>query len=646
MKKVFNQLAEPLFLLFIFFASQLPMRDPDIWFHMKAGEYFVTHGISFHDPFSFAAAGREWIPFEWLFQIIVYLLSRINISLIVPFISIFSTLMMYFFLKIMRSLEVSRLVSILAGFFFFVSIYEFYTPRPHIIAYTFIMVEFYLIYLFIFKQKKWIYLMPLLTIVWSNMHSTGFFSWGFLLTYVLITFLQRRYEKMKTLILLTALCAVATLLPPVGYRDYVLLYTFFTNRQFLGNFIVEWSPITADLFVGFYIYTAYAVAASSLFGFLSWKKRVLIKNLWSFPFFVMIFMGYTATRNVPLGMFGAIVLLAWGTSQLRLKKPITIIVIAILIAGHLWLLMAKHQYYRSQRMNYPVYAAEFAKKYLKGHMFNDYNYGGYLLYNVYPNLQVFLDGRAEVYQCCEMRDYLLLAVNKNLPEDKYREFLDTFINAYKFNFFIITPSKHNVMRRIANLLNTDPQWALVFWDDFSEIFVKRDGINDQIIAQMEAKVATPYLRNPFPKDAVERALFEYQRMDGVVPSARTNNAIGYIGLLTGKFDDAKIRFVQAVAMDPTFESSYMNLAELAVRDGDISGAIALYDKARYWAPDRGLIYIRLGQLIYEQSADIAQAKDVWRRGIEKTVDEDAKAELQTLIDSSSDQIGPSLPLPQ
>lgn len=304
----------------------------------------------------------------------------------------------------------------------------------------------------------------------------------------------------------------------------------------------------------------------------------------------------------------------------------------MLLSAHAWLLFAKYHYYAGQRLNYPVGAAQFAKKYLKGRMFNDYNYGGYLAYQVYPTLQIFLDGRAEVFMCCEMRDYLMLAVNKNLPDDKFRQFLDTFSDAYKFNFFIVTPAKHNVMRRIANLLNTDPVWALVFWDDFSEVFVKRDGVNDEIIKQLEAKAATPYLRDPFTKDKIEQALYEYQRMDSIVKSARTSNALGYIYLLNNQFDLARQRFSESLDLDPTFESPYMNLGELAARDDNLMSAIKWYDKARYWAPDRGLIYKRLGELIWRQTNDLSQAQKVWQQGIAKTVDTEAKLELQKLLD--------------
>ena len=46
----------------------------------------------------------------------------------------------------------------------------------------------------------------------------------------------------------------------------------------------------------------------------------------------------------------------------------------------------------------PVKAVEFVKSHgISGRMFNDYAQGGYLIYHLYPQQQVFIDGRADIY---------------------------------------------------------------------------------------------------------------------------------------------------------------------------------------------------------------------------------------------------------
>ncbi len=638
--------SEPIVLFIIFWATQLPLRDFDIWFHIKAGEYFTTHGLIFTDPFSFTAFGRTWIAFEWLFQIISYELSRIGLWIIPPFISLFVVAISYVFLKTLKDVfRVPLIVRLTALILFIADSYEFLTARPHILAYTCLFLELSLILFRIVKGKRYIFFLPLITLFWANIHSTGFFSWGFLFTYAVVAGVQYLVTKdkaylgqVKDFVLTGILCALVTILPPKGIRDYQLLWTFFTNRKLLGQFIDEWAPPINNYYTGFVIFTINLAVATIGVLWVTIKKKRWIENLWIVPFLIIGYVGVSATRNVLLGFYSITFLMAWSAPQLisltpaRVRKILWVTFLVLVVSFHLYLYNVKRIFVASQRLYYPVQSAQFVNKYLTGHMFNEYSYGGYILYTVYPKLQVFIDGRAEVYLCCEIHDYLGLAVNKYLPDAKYHQLLDTFWDAYTIDFAIIGVQKHVIMRRIGDLLSTDPNWALVFWDDDSEVFVKRNGKNDEIIKQLDAHAATPYLRNPFPKEKVDQALFEYERMDTIAKSARTSNALGYIYALQGDLEKAKKQFTDAIDRDPGFESPYMNLAEIAVHDGNVPQAIKLYQKALSLASDRGLIYIRLGQLTLQQSPDkIDDVRVIWEQGVKKTVDADAKTQLEQLL---------------
>ena len=65
-----------LFLSTIFFAVVMPLRDFDIWFHVKSGEVMAKQGLIYHDVFSYTANGRDWAPYEWLFQVTTYYFSH------------------------------------------------------------------------------------------------------------------------------------------------------------------------------------------------------------------------------------------------------------------------------------------------------------------------------------------------------------------------------------------------------------------------------------------------------------------------------------------------------------------------------------------------------------------------------------------
>lgn len=651
-KKNISLIIESLYLFAIFFLCQLPIRDFDIWFHLKSGELFVKSGhLFFTEPFSYAAQGRQWIPYEWLFQIVIYLLSLVGGIAILPFfIGIFIVISQFFLLRILGYIFRLPLVPrILLTFFFFVATYEYDTIRPHMMAYCFLIIFLFLIFARIFKGKKWVYLTPLITLVWTNLHSSVILGWGLLLSFGLVILIQWVWTKEKELliesrdlVLLAIINFFITITPPLGLLNYQLLWDFYKDRIFLGQFIAEWSPTVVALFYnpfGFYSYTfTVIIAFLSVLG-ICIKKKKLLSILWITPLLIMGLVGFSAVRNIYLGLLGMTILFGWSLGEFLALSPkrnkwvvrIFFIIALVFLSYNVTLLHSKQESYASVRYYFPIKSTEFVKKYLHGNMFNDYNYGGYMLYELYPKQHIFIDGRSDVYRCCEMRSYQELSTEKYLSDSAYRKFLNSFWDKYDISFAVLSVQKHDVMRRIASLLNTDPNWSLVFWDDDAQIFVRKDGKNNGIIQQLGTTYATPYLRNPYVAGHEKEALAEYERMDAIATTAHTSNAIGYLLLKQGQFEQAQSRFISAMQQDPTFESPYMNLAELAAKDGNIEDAIKLYSQAKNLAPDRGLIYIRLGQLMQQAGNTPEEVKNIWQEGIQNTIDEDAKKQLQKLL---------------
>ena len=366
----------------------------------------------------------------------------------------------------------------------------------------------------------------------------------------------------------------------------------------------------------------------------------LKESLWTIPAVVIAFAGYLASRNAFLSYIFITLLLGWALSKWQQKsfktttKAILALGLALFLISSLWIYAQKRTYSQSVRLYYPVSATVFIKNNLNGHMFNEYGYGGYLLYNLYPQKQVFVDGRTDVYLCCEMVDLMNIDIQKMRPDNEYKKLLDDLWNKYDISFVVIRTQKNTVLRKMGRILTNDPNWNLVFWDDFSEIFVRKDGKNNLVLKDLSTLSATPYDQNPFRPNLQSQALEEYQRMINIVDSSRSRNAIGFIYLQQSKFDLAKEQFIKAQSLDPSFESPYMNLAELSAKDQDLEQAISLYNKALELAPDRGLIYIRLGQL-YLQKGDVAYAKQIWQEGVSNTVDETAKKKLIELLSSST-----------
>jgi len=635
-KKQYAFLIAILFFLGTFFLSIRPLLDYDLWFDLKSGEIFSKLGIIHTDVFSYTEYGKTWFPYEWLFQIFVYFLYKatglIGIQLFVALAVVMQLLILYFIFKKLLSLH-TILVALLC-FFFFACVYEFYVARPFIVAYIFLTLNLFIILKYFFTKRNFLWLTLPITLLWTNTHGSIFLDIFFFVAYAAIAaFLYMRsrkqewLQKCKSLSVYSGITAVLTILPPLSLTQYTLLWKFYEQRTILTRFIAEWTPLSSDQ-LSFTLYTVTLLVVVGLFVFVVFKKKTYTNFLWTLPFFPLTISAYIASRNEYLGYLGLTILL--GSIAKYLDKKIWIGLGIIIVLYGTVLLQQKLQ---PTYLYYPVNAASFVEKYrLKGNMFNEYAYGGYLLWRLYPEQKVFIDGRSDVYLDREMPEVLKISTNKNLSDKAFQSFMyKNFFDKYHMSFAILRTEKNSVLRKIGRILDTDPSWSLVMWDDTTEVYVRKDGKNDAIIKQFGTSFATPYLRDPYVADKQEQALSEYLKMNSLIPSAHSSNAIGFILLQKGQFEEARKRFLEAKTLDPSFESPYMNLAELSAKDGDLDNAISLYQEAKDLAPDRGLIYIRLGQLTLEKTQDLQEAKQIWEDGVKNTADADAKKQLELLL---------------
>ena len=76
-KKYLSLSITVIFFLILFTLNISPVWDFDIWFHLKSGEIISQQGIIHHDVFAYTTAGREWFPYEWLFQVAYYQINHL-----------------------------------------------------------------------------------------------------------------------------------------------------------------------------------------------------------------------------------------------------------------------------------------------------------------------------------------------------------------------------------------------------------------------------------------------------------------------------------------------------------------------------------------------------------------------------------------
>ena len=73
--KLLSAIVVALALSFPFLLALAKISESDTFWHLKTGEWIVSHGaIPRVDPFSATVNGKPWLDWEWLFQVGIYVL--------------------------------------------------------------------------------------------------------------------------------------------------------------------------------------------------------------------------------------------------------------------------------------------------------------------------------------------------------------------------------------------------------------------------------------------------------------------------------------------------------------------------------------------------------------------------------------------
>jgi hypothetical protein len=109
---------------------------------------------------------------------------------------------------------------------------------------------------------------------------------------------------------------------------------------------------------------------------------------------------------------------------------------------------------------FPVAATNFIEaNQIPGNMFNEYAWGGYLIYRLYPGHKVFIDGRADMYGEPFVKDYF----NVIRAESNWSGVLEK----NDINWAILPNSSP-----IATVLRVDDKWKHIYMDDVATIFIR------------------------------------------------------------------------------------------------------------------------------------------------------------------------------
>jgi len=464
-----SRLFELLLFLSIFaMALQAPL-DTDMWWHLAAGRFSPTLRPLRIDIFSHTVEGSSWLNHSWLAQHFLYALYRLGglqaIALATACLVTLTFLAIYPRRGNPYIKGFSLLLVALASS-------GVWTPRPQL--FSFLAFAFVLRRLESLKGKADFFLIPIVFVLWANLHA-GYSSGLLLLSLSLIgslidSIVYRDPEsswRAKALTLILLLSVLGVCFNPWGPE--LLLYPFKTLRiKTLQAYIQEWASPDFHLLINHpAIWLTIAIIWVLAFSGIPAKWSELLP-LSAFFYFYLV-----AVRNVAFySLVAAQILFQHGELALRRfgalrplgqKRPINTIILGlalIVVALRGYYVLGGRTIRACEEASLPAKAVDFIlKEGLSGNLFNSYNWGGYLIWHLYPNCRVFVDGRTDLYGDEVLEEYLqVVRADKGWEE---------VLEKHKVEIVIVEKELP-----IARCLELRGGWRKVYEDSLAVVFVK------------------------------------------------------------------------------------------------------------------------------------------------------------------------------
>lgn len=432
----FRRLVIAVTFLAIFSMAVRVSVDTDTWWHLRAGEWMVENReVLQQDHFSLTRQGQPWINHSWLAQLILYevfqLFGFAGLNLLTGVCVAASFL--FIWLAMDEHPLIRAFVLILAA----AAAGVYWAARPHIL--TFVFVGFYLWILARARGGRVgsLWALPFAMVFWVNLHGgyavglmlMGLYMVGEGFEFLVDTGVRKAawrevWGQRKTFLLPLsgALCAclLAVMVNPNGPR--MLLYPFETvSIGVLGQYIQEWqSPNFHTVEVQPFLWMLLSVLVALA---LSRRRASAVEMLLVCMF---TYMALLAGRNVALfALVGAPVLARHGEgiiSQIprlgrrRDQVPrrvarwlnLLLLFLCLVAAGAKVTPVLGHELNEeaiNERM--PVSAVAFIQDNRpQGPLFNSYNWGGYVLWELWPDYQSYVDGRTDLFGDEVLSEYL------------------------------------------------------------------------------------------------------------------------------------------------------------------------------------------------------------------------------------------------
>jgi hypothetical protein len=457
-------------------------------------------------------------------------------------------------------------IIIVTGVFFVAK--TFVGERPRLFTFLIFSIVYYLLEDFRINNKRKAFLIPLLIMLLSNLHP------AYIVCILLVTLYlagegirylfgtDNKDGRFKGLLMIWSLTIVFSMLNPNGpialtylFRGLILTHLSPVHSSYLSEYlksVTEYMPILY-LYRNKLIPLDYSYIVFLVFSLAVLRYLRVIGIIHVLLLAVFTFMSFVASRYMIFYMCAAAPIIARTAVSIshekimekltgKLKAREGLLNLIACIAGIFFLLNtvhahAKHSFGEDTFYSFPKGAADFLGSVeINGNMFNEYAFGAYLIWRLYPDKKVFYDSRAvelDIYS--EYKKVMSASEKKPLSWDE-------ILGKYNISHIVIPPLyKHGQIYALVEQLFDSKDWVLIYADHLSFIFLKKDSDNEHVIKRFFIDKRKGL--NTILVQASARAM-------GVKRNPYLLISIGKVFFKMGKMDDAKKAFMLAYERAP------------------------------------------------------------------------------------------------
>jgi hypothetical protein len=395
-----------------------PVRDADVGWHLRTGEWVVDHGtVPTTDPFSAYGAGRPWVAYSWLFEVLAYALYRAlgfsGVLLLKVVVALAALAAVH---RLIARREPRFVVASALAAVAFVALWPLMAERPWLFTVLFSALTLDAVLgLRDGTATRAVWLLPVLYALWANLHVQFVYGLAFLGLACVAPVLDRLLRRptsgahadtagapaWRRLVALSAACAGATLLNPYAARLYGVVWEYASRPAAYRIMRELQSPDFGD-FYSWPMLVLFALAAFSL------GRR---PRLSSFDVLLLAGTAYASfhtRRDLWFVSLAALALLTAAPRRAvepgerftppRWGPPFVaagVLLVFLATAYHRGLLEVGPG--EAMAEEFPAGAVAFLKEHPQpGPLFNDMDWGGYLIWELREH-RVSIDGRTNLH---------------------------------------------------------------------------------------------------------------------------------------------------------------------------------------------------------------------------------------------------------